>query len=613
MAKGDDAIAKHRNKVLRKRKRRAGADTLEAIQGVQAAKRRRKAGTRRVCEGMCYALPTPDDPFLEKRYHKLQQEKKKEVARKAASLEPVTFVENLTIKGKKYQGGEDAGESDDDVTAGYQKQLKRKRGKDVLGDGDQASAQQHQNKQNKAELNHVKQRPTENGHNAHAESNGKDNGTLLAADSARGTPTSNGHPGKSGESEADVTDESVLAVISEAGVLEADFGRGDGLNADSTSGNLLAKEFWKAHKRGVDVLACCQVSVESRVLGIVAPAAAAVKGQKSKEDAGPRPLVLILVVSQDEALRARRVFRPLKKALGITSVCLHEGTSVERQIDGLRLQTPDIIVATPGRLCELLSAQAVTLSSVLLFAVDQLAVMIDRGLQSHVSKIKEHVNRAVRSVVFSDDYPEKAVIIARQLLADPIERVTSQKNVKESSACITQTVTVFTDVNKRMSKVVKIAQQFLRKQKKKDWAVLVVVEKEEIGNAVLSELVKIGYKAAALASTQGQRSETAAKQIRDGTLQALVCTREEIDQIPLDKMQLVINFCFPASMEVYEQILTGMARQSVEGVLHTFCTASMASSASQLVQLLQSCHQDVPQALQMLADAASLVQRGLVK
>lgn len=50
MAKGDDALAKKKNKAIRKRNRRAGANTTEAIEGVQSHKRRRKAGTRRVCE-----------------------------------------------------------------------------------------------------------------------------------------------------------------------------------------------------------------------------------------------------------------------------------------------------------------------------------------------------------------------------------------------------------------------------------------------------------------------------------------------------------------------------------------------------------------------------------
>lgn len=50
MAKGDDALAKKKNKAIRKRNRRAGAGTTDAIEGVQSHKRRRKAGTRRVCE-----------------------------------------------------------------------------------------------------------------------------------------------------------------------------------------------------------------------------------------------------------------------------------------------------------------------------------------------------------------------------------------------------------------------------------------------------------------------------------------------------------------------------------------------------------------------------------
>jgi hypothetical protein len=54
MAKGDDALAKKKNKAIRKRNRRAGVDTTEIAEGVKAHKRRRKLGTRRVCEVCCF-------------------------------------------------------------------------------------------------------------------------------------------------------------------------------------------------------------------------------------------------------------------------------------------------------------------------------------------------------------------------------------------------------------------------------------------------------------------------------------------------------------------------------------------------------------------------------
>ncbi|KAG6556056.1 hypothetical protein Mapa_001997 [Marchantia paleacea] len=613
MAKGDDAIAKNRNKAIRKRNRRAGADSIEAIQGVQAAKRRRKAGTRRACEGMCYTLPTPDDPFLDRRDRKLQMEKKREAARKAASLEPVSFVEKLGYNGKEYQGGEDAGESDGDVTAGYDKQLKRKRGKDAPADADEAVVP---SKKRKVDSNGVgKQKLVGNGHSAHMDSIVGSSGIELSVKLADQKPTGIRRTPEGGDIKGEVTDEMVLAVLSETGLMSPEnSGFMKGSKSGSMFGNQLVEKFWKAYSRGVDVLATCSCSLEDRALGLVAPSASHVKENRAKHGALHLPLVLILVLSQDQALRVRRVFRPLKKALGITSVCLHSGTSLERQTDGLKSHSPDVLVATPDRLCELLSVQAIILSSISLLVVDELSDIIEGGLQSHVSKIKEYVSRGARKVVLSKGYPERAVIIARQLVADPIARVISEKSLESWSACITQIVSVFTNVNKRMSKMLKILQQFWYKQEReRSWGILIVVENEETIQGVLPELLKIGYSSASLSNSAKQNIDATVKQIRYGSVQALVSTAEVVGHIPLESMVLVINYSFPQSMKVYEQILTGMAREHVDGVLHTFCTASMASSADQLVRVLKTCLQEVPRALNMLAEAASLVQLGLAK
>ncbi|BFI32681.1 hypothetical protein AXG93_1405s1040 [Marchantia polymorpha subsp. ruderalis] len=613
MAKGDDAIAKNRNKAIRKRNRRVGADSIEAIQGVQAAKRRRKAGTRRACEGMCYTLPTPDDPFLDRRDRKLQMDKKREAARKAASLEPVSFVEKIGYNGKEYQGGEDAGDSDGDVNAGYDKQLKRKRGKEAPADADEAV---FPSKKRKVDSNGVgKQKLVGNGHMSLIDSSVSNGGIQLSVKSVDQEPTGIRRTSEGEDIKGEVTDEMVLAVLSETGLVGPDkSGSIKGSKSGSKFGNQVVEQFWKAYSRGVDVLATCSCSLEDRALGLVAPSAAHVKEHRVKHGALHQPLVLILVPSQDQALRVRSVLRPLKKALGITSVCLHSGTSLERQTDGLKSLSPDVLVATPDRLCELLSVHAIKLSSISLLVVDELSEIIEGGLQSQVSKIKEYVSRGARKIVLSKDYPERAVIIARQLVADPIARVTSNKSLESSSACITQIVSVFTNVNKRMSKMLKILQQFWDKQeKKRNWGILIVVESEETIQGVLPELKKIGYSSASLSNSAKQNIDATVKQIRDGTVQALVSTAEFIDHIPLENMMLVINYGFPQSMKVYEQILTGMAREYVDGVLHTFCTASMASSAAQLVQVLKMCLQEVPLALNMLAEAASLVQLGLAK
>ena len=66
MAKGDDALARKRNRVRRKRLRGSENAVSARVAAIIASKRRRKSGKRRGCEGMCFSLPTPDDPFNER-------------------------------------------------------------------------------------------------------------------------------------------------------------------------------------------------------------------------------------------------------------------------------------------------------------------------------------------------------------------------------------------------------------------------------------------------------------------------------------------------------------------------------------------------------------------
>jgi len=66
MAKGDDALARKRNRVRRKRLRGSENAVSARVAAIIASKRRRKSGKRRGCEGMCFSLPTPEDPFNER-------------------------------------------------------------------------------------------------------------------------------------------------------------------------------------------------------------------------------------------------------------------------------------------------------------------------------------------------------------------------------------------------------------------------------------------------------------------------------------------------------------------------------------------------------------------
>eukprot|EP00246_Nothoceros_aenigmaticus_P001352 TRINITY_DN11874_c0_g2_i1.p1 TRINITY_DN11874_c0_g2~~TRINITY_DN11874_c0_g2_i1.p1 ORF type:complete len:216 (-),score=53.28 TRINITY_DN11874_c0_g2_i1:82-729(-) len=118
MAKGDDTVLKKRNKAIRKRARRAGGDTAEAVEATEAHRRRRKLGTRRVCESMCYTLPTPEDPFNER-----GRKKKQKSDRGLTSPSKGTF-------GSKRKRNDDPQEKTD----GAVRSKKRRKFEDLVGD-----------------------------------------------------------------------------------------------------------------------------------------------------------------------------------------------------------------------------------------------------------------------------------------------------------------------------------------------------------------------------------------------------------------------------------------------------------------------------------------------
>ncbi|CAM6084955.1 unnamed protein product [Calypogeia fissa] len=600
MPKGDDYLQKKRTKAVRKRMRRVGADSLEAIQGVQAAKRRRKSGTRRACEGMCYTLPTPDDPFNERN----DRRKRRQGNRKLRTRE---VPEGEILEFETFADA--ANGSGDDANAGYEKQLKKRKVSEDGEDDFEGTKDSRKCRKVVAEVNETRA--------AKHRANGNEERRSLNLDELQSLNAGASSLGKErADFNGDVICEMVLDAISESGLLSELLHNADSMNGDSKKGTkkyarIFARHCQSALTNGVDVVALSSHGREERVLGYVVPAAVHIKDQLSKDATFHKPLVLIVVASQDQALQVRSICKPLKKTMGISSVCVHTGTSLESQIRGFSLLTPEIVVASPGRLVELLAVEALSLSSVSFLVIDGLDEIVSKGIQNHLSKLKDHFSEGSRRLIICGKFSKDVVNIARDLVMDPIERVVSEPILESSSVCIAQEVSVFTAPNKRLPKLLKILQQLSGKQEKiRTCSILVLVENAEAVDELLLAIQGLGYFAAGLTSSKRSQVELTLKKFREGREQTLVTTEEFLSKVPLDTMQVVINYSFPSTMQVYERILTDMARRSIHGELHSFCTASMASMAQDLVVVLQKCSQEVPRALQMLADAAALVENG---
>ncbi|XP_074311251.1 uncharacterized protein LOC141647109 [Silene latifolia] len=341
MAKGDDVKAKKKNKAIRKKLNRDPAAAVSArVAAIIAAKKRRHTGKRRQCQGMCFSLPTPEDPFNDRR-----------------------GKEDTT--GKKFKKGLPLSYNKGSVENGTDKELV----------SDQENLGNQKGKKSKhMELVNVKM--------------GKGNRKIDAVPKDW-----------EGLSSGDMGCPSKFLFNCLNSIW--DFLVGDG-EIKGKEKSLIADswglEFWRSYSLGRDMLENSGTNPSlQQIAWIASTAADSFQRKESELISLNSPFLLYLVPSQEKAVKVRSVCKPLK-LFGIHTVSLHTGSSVEHQVSGLKSCDPEFVVATPERLWELVTLNAIDISDVALLVVDALDSLSD--CINIVKCIKDKISGNSRTVVF---------------------------------------------------------------------------------------------------------------------------------------------------------------------------------------------------------------------
>ncbi|KAI3809244.1 hypothetical protein L1987_25214 [Smallanthus sonchifolius] len=295
MAKGEDAIIRKKNKSIRKKLRSDSAKISNRIAAIIAQKKRRQSGKRRMCQGMCFSLPTPEDPFNDK-YMNLDDKKTKKVW-------PSKGDNNLT------ENGSDASHN------------KRK------ANGDHKLNGKNQ-EQKRARIERESTTSDEKSIN-------KTSGNISMDE---------GCPSKFLIS--------CLKTIQDTMHDNEAFERGRPLFFDSWG-----FEFWRCYSSGRHVLETSGCATKEQIAWIVSTAVDTITKKEKEGESFTGPYLLFIVPSQEKATQVRAVCNPLKE-FGIHTVSLHPGASIDHQIHGLKTCEPEFLVCTPDRLVELVSMGA---------------------------------------------------------------------------------------------------------------------------------------------------------------------------------------------------------------------------------------------------------------
>ena len=288
----------------------------------------------------------------------------------------------------------------------------------------------------------------------------------------------------------------------------------------------------------------------------------------------------ILVLSPTRELSGQILdsFRTYGRHLRMRTALAIGGVSMGAQVRSL-LNGVDVLVATPGRLLDLVKSNALRLDSVECFVLDEADRMLDMGFINDIRKIVTKLPKERQTLMFSATMPRAISELAAQMLRDP------------AKVAVTPVAATADRVEQRVIRVDRAAKpQILIDVLRSEPIdrVLVFTRTKHGADKVMRRLVQAGIPAEAIHGnkSQGQR-ERALSAFRDGKVKTLVATDIAARGIDVDGVSHVVNFDLPNVPESYVHRIGRTARAGAEGIAISLCDGEETAFLRDIEKLIR--------------------------
>ncbi|MBB3928171.1 ATP-dependent RNA helicase RhlE [Sphingobium jiangsuense] len=277
----------------------------------------------------------------------------------------------------------------------------------------------------------------------------------------------------------------------------------------------------------------------------------------------PKPVMrhgcrmLVLSPTRELAAQIADSFRTYARFMKISVATIFGGVPINRQIRQMQ-EGVDVLVATPGRLLDLIDQRAFTLSGVEIFVLDEADQMMDMGFIAPLKRIVKMLPKQRQNLFFSATMPKEIADLGNQFLHDPVKvSVAPQSTTAER---VRQYVS-FVDQGQKQALLNKIV---------RDPAIdraLVFTRTKHGADKVVRFLVGAGVEAVAIHGNKSQAQRTTALQaFRHGHVKFLVATDIAARGIDVSGVSHVINFELPNVAEQYVHRIGRTARAGADGI-----------------------------------------------
>ncbi|TYH64453.1 hypothetical protein ES332_D07G268700v1 [Gossypium tomentosum] len=361
-------------------------------------------------------------------------------------------------------------------------------------------------------------------------------------------------------------------------------------NAGFSAPTPIQAQSWPIALQGRDIVAIAKTG-SGKTLGYLVPGFMHI--QRCGNDSQMGPTVLVLSPTRELATQIQDEAQKFGGSSRITCTCLYGGAPKGPQLREIE-RGVDIVVATPGRLNDILEMRRVSLQQVSYLVLDEADRMLDMGFEPQIRKIVKEVPTRRQTLMYTATWPREVRKIAADLLVNPVQVNIGNIDELVANKSITQNVEVLAPMVKHRR-----LEQILRSQEPGS-KIIVFCSTKKMCDQLARNLSQFGA-----ASIHGDKSQAdrdyVLGQFRSGRSPVLVATDVAARGLDIKDIRVVINYDFPTGVEDYVHRIGRTGRAGATGLAFTFFGDQDSKHASDLIKVLEGANQQVPAELREMA------------
>jgi ATP-dependent RNA helicase RhlE len=327
---------------------------------------------------------------------------------------------------------------------------------------------------------------------------------------------------------------------------------------------------------GKDLLGCAQTGT-GKTAAFAVPILQHIYQTRQHQNGQRKIQALIVSPTRELAIQIADSFTTYGKYTGIRNTVVFGGVKQGAQTNALK-KGVDILIATPGRLLDLIGQGFINLSDVKYSVLDEADHMLDMGFIHQIKKIIELLPAKRQSLFFSATMPPAILNLSKKILGNP-EKVT----VKPQQTTAEKVEQAIYFVSK--SDKTRLLAHLIKTREAK--STLVFSRTKHGANKIVKLLGRSGIHAGAI---HGNKSQTARQKVlasfKAGEIKVLVATDIAARGIDVEELSMVVNYDLPNVPETYVHRIGRTGRASASGIALSFCSTEEKSDLRDIQKLI---------------------------